>query len=311
MRFTILTPAYNRAYTLTRLYESLQRQTFRDFEWLVVDDGSKDNTEQLIQSFIDEKPFFDIVYIKTENGGKHRAINRGLPHAKGELTFLLDSDDWLTDDGLQLVDEMEKTIEDKQAFIGVLGLRVHEDKGLIGRTFDGEYVDCRYMERTKYNITGDKAEVFYTHLLQKYPFPEFDGEKFATERLVWNQMSKDGYKIRYFNKPVQYCEYLEDGLTAGGYAMYAKYPKQWGLAIWQDYHYGEKSFKSWYHNTQQVYVFYLFTKDTLSKKQMAQCLQCKRGQLSRWIALQKMMDAVRFVLHKGVTMKKSAKGNKK
>ena len=254
MRFTVFTPAYNRAHTLTRLYESLKRQSFKDFEWLVVDDGSTDNTEELIRGFVAEKPFFEINYIKTENGGKHRAINRGMPHARGELTFLLDSDDWLTDDSLEIIDSEEKKIslEDKKVFAGLCGLKLYENKEIIGSQSDLEYVDTLYIERTAHNITGDKSDTYYTQILKRYPFPEFDGEKFATECLVWNEISKDGYKIRYFNKPVQYCEYLEDGLTAGGYSMYAKYPQQWGLAIWQGYNYGEKNIKSWLHNTKII-----------------------------------------------------------
>lgn len=313
MKFTILTPTYNRAYTLSRLYESLKKQTFQDFEWLVIDDGSTDNTKELIESFINEKPFFDIIYKYKENGGKHRAINYGINFAKGEMTFLLDSDDWLTDNSLFLIDQVEKSIpqESKEQFIGFLGLRVHENDEIIGKTFVGNYADVTYMQRTKQGISGDKGEVFYTELLKKYPFPEFDGEKFATERLVWNKMSYDGYKIRYFNKPVQYCEYLEDGLTAGGYSMYAKYPKQWGLAIWQDYNYGEKGIKGWYHNTMQVYVFYLYKKGKLTLKEMAKCLNTTTFNVWVWVALQSIVDSIRFIVNRGKNMKWSANQEKK
>lgn len=313
MRFTIFTPAYNRAHTLTRLYESLKRQTFRDFEWLIVDDGSKDNTEELIKGFIAEKPFFEIKYIKTENGGKHRAINRGMPYARGELTFLLDSDDWLTDDSLEITDAEERKIpeNDKNSFISISGLKLNERGVMIGKTFEGEILDITYLDRASHNVIGDKGEVFYTELLKKYPFPEFEGERFATERIVWNEMAKDGYKIRYFNKPVQYCEYLDDGLTAGGYSMYAKYPKQWGLAIWQDYHYGKKGLRGWYHNTIQTYVFYLFTKGSLKLSEMAKCL--KTHSLGVWgcVALQTLIDGIRFFVNRGSTIRKSSKGAKK
>jgi hypothetical protein len=117
-------------------------------------------------------------------------------------------------------------------------------------------------------------------------------------------MAKDGYKIRYFNKPVQYCEYLPDGLTAGGYSMYAKYPKQWGLAIWQDYHCSEKRFKQWYHNTQQVYVYYLYTKCNLSIKEMSQYLKVKRGTVIVYVILQTLLDGIRWIVNRGQTMRK-------
>jgi glycosyltransferase involved in cell wall biosynthesis len=304
MRFTILTPTYNRAYTLTRLYESLKEQTFQDFEWLVVDDGSKDDTEALIKSFIEEKPFFPIQYLKTENGGKHRAINRGLPYAKGELTFLLDSDDWLMQNALKIVDEIEKSVNDRDNIIGFGGQKIFDNNQLIGATFVGDFIDILYTQRTKYNVQGDKTDIYYTELLKKYPFPDFEGEKFATERLVWNEMARDGYKVRYFNQPVQYCEYLEDGLTAGGYEMYAKYPRQWGLAIWQDYQYSEKGFKQWYHNTQQLYVYYLYTKDSLSIKEMSEYLKVKRFSIVMCVAMQTAIDAVRWIVNRGETMRK-------
>lgn len=309
MRFTVFTPAYNRAHTLRRLYESLMRQSFRDFEWLVVDDGSTDNTEELIGELIGERPFFEINYIKTENGGKHRAINRGLPYARGELTFLLDSDDWLTDDSLEIIDCEERRIPEgeKQRYISISGLKLYENGDLIGKTFSGDVLDITYLERPSHGISGDKGEVFYTELLKKYPFPEFEGERFATERLVWNEMAKDGYKIRYFNKPVQYCEYLEDGLTAGGYKMYAKYPRQWGLAIWQDYHYGRGGFSGWYHNTIQTYVYYLYTKGTLSVREMAECLKCKSRDVRVCVTLQTLIDCIRFIINRGSTIRKSAK----
>ena len=309
MRFTVFTPAYNRAHTLTRLYESLKRQSLKDFEWLVVDDGSTDNTEELIQSFIDEKPFFEINYIKTENGGKHRAINRGMPYARGELTFLLDSDDWLTDDSLEIIDTEEKKIldEKKDGFVSISGLKLYSNGTPIGKTFEGDHIEITYLERGRNGISGDKGEVFYTDILKKYPFPEFEGEKFATERLVWNEMAKDGYKIRYFNKPVQYCEYLEDGLTAGGYSMYARYPKQWGLAIWQDYHYGKRGVKRLYYNTIQIYVYYLFTKKTLSVSDMAKCLKTSPINVLGSVFLQSLIDIPRLIKNKGIAIRSQVK----
>lgn len=306
LKFTVFTPTYNRAYTLTRLYESLKVQSYKSFEWLIVDDGSTDNTESLIKSFIDEKPFFNIKYIKTVNGGKHRAINKGLPHAKGELVFFLDSDDWLLNNSLQLIVEEEIKIlpKDKSKVAAIEGLKCYTDGKIIGTTFNGDFIYSPYIGRTKYNISGDKAEVYYTDIVKKYPFPEYANEKFATERLVWNQISHDGYIIRWFNKPIQYCEYLDDGLTAGGYVMYSKYPKQWGKVIWQDYKFGSTSF---YNTTIQIYIYYLYTKQHLNLNEISSNLSFSKFFVTYSIISQTFIDVLRFVFHKKTTIRKNVK----
>ena len=302
MKITVFTPTYNRAYSLSRLYESLKKQTFKDFEWLVVDDGSTDNTTDIIQRMINDSPFFKIQYIKTENGGKHRAINRGIELARGELFFLVDSDDWLPDDSLEYINQIEDgiPIEQKNNFAGIYGLKCHLNNEIIGRTFQGEKLDINFLQRNKYGISGDKAEVYYTRVLKQYHFPEIEEEKFLTERIVWDKIAYDGYLIRFFNHNVYYCEYLEDGLTHGGYVLYAKNPKQWALAIHQDYQFG---LMNWYHTSIQIYIYYLYKKRTLDVKTMAKYLQCQPIVVRGAVALQKNIDIARWILHRKVTIK--------
>lgn len=105
MKITVFTPTYNRGYCLERLFRSLLNQTFTDFEWLIIDDGSIDNTEELVKDFQESCKDFPIIYKKTENGGKHRAINRGMSLVNGEIILFMDSDDWLRNDAL-VIDEM-------------------------------------------------------------------------------------------------------------------------------------------------------------------------------------------------------------
>ena len=112
---------------------------------------------------------------------------------------------------------------------------------------------------------GDKAEVYYTEVLRKYPFPEIEGEKFITERLVWDKIAHDGYLVRYFNEGIYFCEYLEDGLTHGGNCLYALNPNQWAMAIHQDYEFGGTSF---YNTTIQIFIYYLYEKGKISNKEM-------------------------------------------
>lgn len=234
MEITVFTPTFNRAYTLGRLYQSLQSQTFREFEWLIIDDGSTDNTEELVRGFIDDNTVL-IRYKKTANHGKHIAINEGAKLADGRLFFIVDSDDYLTPDALQKVLDAEKSIPDneKQKYAGVCGLRGYSDKVIIGTTFSGTYLDITSLERDKYNISGDKAEVYYTKLLQKYPFPQFDDEKFCTECVVWDQIASDGYRLRYFNDIIYITEYLPDGLTSNIQSHYFNSPKGYGFYLYQ------------------------------------------------------------------------------
>ncbi len=211
---TIFTPTYNRAYIIGNLYESLKKQTNKDFEWLVVDDGSTDNTESMFTELLADKRDFPVRYIKQTNGGKHRAINRGVKEARGEMFFIVDSDDTLTCDAVEKIKKWFFSLDGSFKFAGVSGLRGHKNNEVIGGGGNGiNYVDATNLERKKKNLLGDKAEVYYTDVLKKYPFPEFEGEKFITEEVVWNKIAADGYYIRWFSDIIYFTEYLDDGLT--------------------------------------------------------------------------------------------------
>ncbi len=241
MRFTVFTPAYNRGYIIEQLYESLCRQTFRDFEWIVVDDGSTDNTEEVMTKLMAKEPFFPIIYRKQPNGGKHRAWNRGIDLASGELFFGCDSDDYLTDDALEVIDQIEKSIptDQKQCFAGVCGLRGYNNSDINGTSFsDGEYLDLTYLERLGHNVSGDKAEVIYTSVWKRFKYHEFEEENFLTEATALFRMDAAGLKMRYFNTIVKVGEYLPDGLTANSRERFIKNPKGWGLYIAQRIQYG-------------------------------------------------------------------------
>lgn len=211
-KITIFTPTYNRAHTLTRLYNSLLNQSFKDFEWLIVDDGSTDNTKPLIESFINENKI-NIRYYKQENGGKHRAINKGVLLANGELFFIVDSDDYLVDNALEIIQNEYKLIQTDNEFAGVSGRRIYPDEKLIGNEMKTSPIDANALDiRIKYRITGDMAEVYKTDVLKRYPFPDFPGEKFCAESLVWNRIAQK-YKFRYTNHKFYVCEYLPGGLS--------------------------------------------------------------------------------------------------
>lgn len=211
---SILTPTYNRGYILHNAYQSLCNQSIFDFEWIIVDDGSMDNTEKLVESWKKECNAFPIIYRKQENGGKHRAINKGVSYVHAEYVLILDSDDFLEENAVELIHKWVASIKDLNGFAGVSGLRGWINKeGAIGGKINKEYIDATQLERRRYGLMGDKAEVYKTEILKKYPFPEFEGEKFLSESAVWDRIAKDGYKIRWFNTIIYRCEYLEDGLT--------------------------------------------------------------------------------------------------
>lgn len=223
---TVFTPTYNRANTLMRLYDSLLKQSDIRFEWIIVDDGSTDNTESLIKKITEKKNKFEIVYFKKENAGKHTAINKGLDLARGKMFIIVDSDDYITEDAIEKIIKYEKQIsKSSDSFAGIGFCKGYSKKNIIGTTFRGEYVDATSLQRKKYNINGDKAEVFYTEILKKNKFPVIEGERFVPEALVWNRIAKQGYKIRWFQDIIYIAEYLNDGLTSKGKSIYERSPK--------------------------------------------------------------------------------------
>lgn len=222
---TVFTPTYNRSYIIDELYKSLLSQTDKDFEWLVVDDGSSDDTENYFSKLTATETPFPVRYFKQKNGGKHRAINRGVNEAEGDLFFIVDSDDILAPAAIETVKKYVASLNGNAEFAGVAGLRAHRSAKIIGGNGDGKsYIDATNLERKKKNLLGDKAEVYFTEILRRYPFPEFDNETFLTEEVVWNKIAYDGYKLRWFSEVIYYTEYLEDGLTRADNSKYAKNP---------------------------------------------------------------------------------------
>ena len=212
---TVFTPTYNRAHLLPRLYESLCRQTFTDFEWVIVDDGSVDDTKGIVNKFlVDSVEFLGIRYFYQENGGKHRAINRGVKEAQGELFFIADSDDSLPPDALEQVARVYETVRGDESFGGVCGLDGTFDGDIIGSGLPLERMDVNSIDlRNRYHVTGDMKEVFRTKVMREFPFPEIPNERFVPEMLVWNRIATK-YKLRYFNRIIYLAEYQQDGITS-------------------------------------------------------------------------------------------------
>jgi glycosyltransferase involved in cell wall biosynthesis len=210
---TVFTPTFNRGYILQNLYNSLLNQNYSNFEWLIVDDGSTDNTKELIETYLSEGKL-NIVYLKQTNHGKHFAINNGVKNANGYLFFIVDSDDYLLNTSLYEISEYWEKLEHKDTFCGLTGLRVYSNYNVIGGNVDYQTLNTSILDyRYKHGYKGDKAEIFKTSVLKEFPFPETPHEKFCPEALVWNRISHK-YLMHFFNKPIYICEYLNDGLSA-------------------------------------------------------------------------------------------------
>lgn len=213
MTITIFTPLYNRAHLLSRIYDSLCLQSFKDFEWVIVDDGSIDKSREEIIKLKESKPCFPIRYFYQENGGKHRAINHGIKEAHGELFLILDSDDSLPEHSLETIAYYYNQIKNDKTFGGVAGYMAHHDGTVIGQCKTEGVIDATSSEyRFKYHATGDMCEVIRTKVLREFPFPEIVEEKFVPETLVLYQIAHK-YKLRWFKEVVYYRDYLEGGLT--------------------------------------------------------------------------------------------------
>jgi glycosyltransferase involved in cell wall biosynthesis len=209
---TVLTPTYNRAHLLGRVYESLLAQTFPPFEWIIVDDGSEDDTEALVQSWIDEGAL-EILYRRQANLGKFAAVNRGVELARGEFTTIVDSDDWLVPDSLerQLAHWRAIPEGEQQNFSGVVGLCAYEDGRIVGDPFPFDPLDCDPAELTYvHGVAGDKHGLLRTAVFREFPFP-FEGAS-DPPGLVWNRMALK-YRERHVNQVVKIVEYQPGGLS--------------------------------------------------------------------------------------------------
>jgi glycosyltransferase involved in cell wall biosynthesis len=210
---SILTPTYNRAVLLSRLFDSLCSQSNKSFNWVIIDDGSTDGTEEEVNGF-KQKSDFEIIYKKKDNGGKHTALNIGYKYINSPLTFIVDSDDYLTHDAIQIIINTYENYKDEQDVCGFSFLRATPSGKYLSSSAVPEqgmkesFVDCRINR----HISGDMAEVWYTRCLKEFPFPEFIGEKFLGEDIIWIRMSEK-YKMRFFNNVIYVSDYLNDGLT--------------------------------------------------------------------------------------------------
>ncbi len=221
MFLTIFTPTYNRAKLLFRLYKSLCSQSSKNFEWLIIDDGSNDDTEQVVSLFIAEQKL-NIRYIKKENGGKHTAHNRAIAEANGELFFCVDSDDWLVPNAVELIETYSKQLQHSD--YAIVGYKSLENGTLLCREFRNQAGHIGFYSLAQQGITGEFSIVMKTDAIRKKPFPVIAGEKFSTEAVLYDAMDLEDCTVCPCPHVLTVCEYQEDGLTSNIYASLANNP---------------------------------------------------------------------------------------
>lgn len=222
---TIFTPTYNRAYILPKLFKSLQSQTSNNFEWLIVDDGSSDHTKDLVNDFKSQANF-KIIYIYQENQGKHVAINTALRNIKTPYFITVDSDDFLQDDGIKIIENKLTLISQTQDLIAIASpINILNNKtDNHKKEISIDIVVTTNELKFKYNFSGELSLIFKTDLAKKFEYPIFEGEKFMLESVVFDRMD-DEYKFLFIGDSIVNAEYREDGLTAQGRKILLNSPK--------------------------------------------------------------------------------------
>jgi len=218
--FTVLTPTYNRAATLQRVFESLARQTCRDFEWLVVDDGSTDNTHAMVLAW-QARADFRIRYVWQPNQHKKAAFNRGVREARGRLLVALDSDDELPPDALETFRRAweELPAHRRDAYVAVTGLCARPDGRIVGDRYpdglhDGTAIDMFFRHR----VRGEKFSSMRTDVLRRFPYPE-NVAGFVPESLIWWEIARAGYLQRFINHVVRIYHDTPGGLSRSGLSV--------------------------------------------------------------------------------------------
>ena len=228
---TIFTPAYNRAHTLVRTYESMCRQSNKNFIWLIIDDGSSDNTRELVEQWLKVENGFEIQYIYKENGGMHTAHNTAYANITTELNTCIDSDDCLTDDAVELILNKWAEVCDK-GYAGIVGYDIDMNTGkVIGKDFSVGLAETTLSGYYEAGGSGDKKQVYRTDVINQYPeYPVFEGEKYVSLSYKYLLIDQD-YKLAVLNAPLARVDYQEDGSSNSMLRQYLKNPK--GFAFWR------------------------------------------------------------------------------
>ena len=228
---TVFTPAYNRARTLKRTYESLKKQTCKEFIWLIVDDGSADNTKEFAEKWMSEENNFQIQYIYKENGGMHTAHNTAYRNIHTELNTCVDSDDAMPPEAVEKILDKWKEVKDK-GYAGIIALDADMSTGkILGKGFPADMRETTVAGYYAAGGKGDKKLIYRTDITNQYPeYPVFEGEKYISLSYKYRLIDQD-YKMAVLDDIVCLVEYQPDGSSNTMIHQYYKNPK--GFAYWR------------------------------------------------------------------------------
>lgn len=227
---TVFTPAYNRAHTLPRTYESLRQQNCKDFIWLVIDDGSRDNTAELVKQWQTFENGFEIRYIYKENGGMHTAHNTAYENIDTELNVCIDSDDCLSFGAVEKILRKWEQVK-VLGYAGIIGLDADMEGNLIGKGFPEGMVETTLMGYYATGGSGDKKLVYRTDVINQYPpYPVFEGERYVALGYKYRLIDQN-YKLAVLDEVLCNVDYQRDGSSATMWKQYTKNPK--GFAFWR------------------------------------------------------------------------------
>lgn len=213
MYITVFTPTYNRAYVLNEAFESLLKQTRKDFEWVIMDDGSTDNTRELVESW-KKIADFNIIYDYQVNQGRFAAFNNAQKYFKGELVAPLDSDDKFKENCIErLIETWESLGEKQDDYSGILAYMETQDGEILGTGFPDNLESAPlFLLPDKYHVSGDKLQVCRTDLICKYKYPVFEGEKFGGDNILYFKINEE-YPEFLLREKLAIREYLPDSIT--------------------------------------------------------------------------------------------------
>ena len=230
IKLTVFTPAYNRAHTLLRTYESLLQQDCKEFIWLIIDDGSTDNTAELVKSWQSKENGFEIRYIYKENGGMHTAHNTAYAHIDTELNTCIDSDDKLAPGAVRMILDKWERVRD-QGYAGMIGLDADFDNNVIGKGFPEGMTETTVIGYYSAGGSGDKKLVYRTDIINQYPaYPVFEGEKYVSLAYKYRLIDQK-YKMAVLDEILCNVEYQPDGSSNTMWRQYLRNPKGW--AFWR------------------------------------------------------------------------------
>lgn len=229
-KITVFTPTYNRSKLLWRVFDYLQAQTVKQFIWMVIDDGSEDDTSTIIKE-MEKTASFPIEYYYQPNGGKHRAHNTAVKKCNTDYFLILDSDDYLAPATIEILLDKIAIIDNDNTISGIIGNRFDKDTNhVIGTPMPNIMYASSNELYQKYGLIGDTLRMYKTNILKQYLFPEINGEKFVSENVVFDKIDLN-FKMLAIKEMLYFCDYQEQGYSCNIYKIHNNSPIGYAISL--------------------------------------------------------------------------------